>query len=60
VVAADQILVVEDGRIVERGTHSALLVENGRYAAMWNAQQQARRWKGGWPQKLDHFEVCLL
>ncbi|MEM7331398.1 MAG: ABC transporter ATP-binding protein [Chloroflexota bacterium] len=45
VVAADQILVLEDGRIVERGGHDELLVENGRYAAMWAAQQQVRRWK---------------
>lgn len=45
VVAADTILVLDDGRLVERGTHDALMAENGRYAAMWNAQQQARRWK---------------
>ncbi|MEM9774487.1 MAG: ABC transporter ATP-binding protein [Chloroflexota bacterium] len=46
VVAADQILVLEDGRIVERGTHDDLLDdESGRYAAMWAAQQQVRRWK---------------
>lgn len=45
VVAADMILVLEDGRIVEQGKHDALLSGNGRYAAMWNAQQQARRWK---------------
>ncbi len=44
VVAADQILVVEDGSIVERGAHEDLLAANGRYAAMWAAQQQERRW----------------
>ena len=45
VVAADRILVFEDGRIVERGSHDELLNDNGRYAAMWATQQQTRRWK---------------
>src|SRR5918993_1476141 len=38
VVAADQILVVEDGRIVERGTHDELLGAGGRYAALYRTQ----------------------
>lgn len=37
---ADQILVVSDGTIAEGGTHEALLKKNGKYAAMWNAEQQ--------------------
>lgn len=37
---ADQILVVNDGRIAETGTHEQLLDRNGKYAAMWNAEQQ--------------------
>lgn len=45
VVAADLILVLEDGRIVERGTHKTLLENNGRYAAMWATQYETRRWK---------------
>ncbi|MGV0745262.1 ABC transporter ATP-binding protein [Mycolicibacterium sp. XJ870] len=36
--AADLILVVEDGRIVERGTHSQLLARNGRYAELYYTQ----------------------
>lgn len=36
---ADQILVVSNGRIAETGTHEELLKLNGKYAAMWNAEQ---------------------
>ena len=38
VVAADQILVVEDGRIVERGTHHELLASGGRYRDLYRTQ----------------------
>lgn len=46
VVDADEIIVLEAGRIAERGSHAALLAENGIYAAMWNRQRavdEARR-----------------
>ena len=43
VVDAHQILVMEGGRIVERGTHLELLHANGRYARMWTLQQSAAR-----------------
>jgi ATP-binding cassette subfamily B protein len=39
VVHADEIVVLDHGRIVERGTHMALLEANGRYALLWRAQQ---------------------
>ena len=40
IMDADQILVMEHGRIIERGTHNELLVRNGAYAHMWALQQQ--------------------
>lgn len=42
VVNADEILVLDRGRIVERGTHDALLAHHGLYAQMWSLQQQER------------------
>ena len=40
VMDADQILVMDHGRIVERGTHRELLEAGGAYAQMWALQQQ--------------------
>lgn len=41
VVDAHEILVMESGRIIERGNHAALLAQQGRYASMWSMQQNA-------------------
>jgi ATP-binding cassette, subfamily B, bacterial IrtB/YbtQ len=45
IAGADQIVVLEGGSVVEVGQHAPLLAANGRYAAMWRAQQSARGWR---------------
>ena len=42
---ADQILVVDDGKIVQRGTHEELVKQKGIYQNFWNIRQHARNWK---------------
>jgi ATP-binding cassette subfamily B protein len=41
-VGADEIIVLDQGRIAERGTHSQLLAAGGLYASMWNRQREAQ------------------
>jgi ABC-type transport system involved in Fe-S cluster assembly fused permease/ATPase subunit len=41
IVGADEIIVLDQGEIVERGTHFALLAAKGLYASMWNRQREA-------------------
>jgi len=41
IIAADEILVLDKGMIVERGTHQRLLAAGGLYASMWNRQREA-------------------
>jgi len=43
IVGADMILVLDDGVIVERGTHHELLAHGGLYASMWNRQREAAK-----------------
>ncbi len=45
VVNADQILVMDQGRIVERGVHSELLEKDGLYASLWRTQVSAKQWR---------------
>ena len=41
IIDADEILVLDKGRIVERGRHAELVARSGAYAAMWNRQKEA-------------------
>ncbi|MFC6671749.1 ABCB family ABC transporter ATP-binding protein/permease [Marinobacterium aestuariivivens] len=50
VVDADHILVLQDGRLVEQGSHRQLLEQNGTYAHLWRIQQQQRDAAGREPQ----------
>ena len=42
---ADRIIVLEEGRIAEQGTHDELLSRPGLYAKLWNIQEQTSGWK---------------
>ncbi|MEM7323348.1 MAG: ABC transporter ATP-binding protein [Actinomycetota bacterium] len=45
VVEADQIVVLDEGRIVERGRHAELVDGGGRYADFWNERRRAKGWR---------------
>ena len=48
---ADQILVIDNGRVIEKGKHAELIGAGRMYSRMWDNQQQARGWKFGAHQK---------
>ncbi len=56
VTTADEILVLVDGRVVERGDHAALLAQGGVYTAMWQRQQSEP--EGSDLQIEDHGNTC--
>jgi ATP-binding cassette subfamily B protein len=45
IVHADEILVLKNGVVIERGSHSELLARNQEYAAMWKKQQEAQEYQ---------------
>jgi len=47
IAGADQIVVLDNGQIVQSGTHHALLQQEGRYKRMWAAQQSVKNWHVG-------------
>jgi ABC-type transport system involved in Fe-S cluster assembly fused permease/ATPase subunit len=59
VVEADEIIVLEKGRIAERGTHKVLLKKKGLYADMWNRQQEADEARRKLAENLDEKDVKL-
>lgn len=50
---ADQILVMKQGKVVERGTHSELVSKNGEYAKMWSNYTKSTQWHIG-----NEVSVC--
>ncbi len=53
VIDADEIIVLDKGRIVERGRHADLLAMEGQYAAMWARQQEAASYQEKLEQVMD-------
>jgi len=48
---ADQILVIDNGRVIEKGNNAELVKGGGLYSSMWDKQMQARGWKFGAHQR---------
>ena len=57
IVGADEIIVLDQGRIAERGTHAKLLAQGGLYASMWNRQREAEAAREKLAQMADSSEA---
>ena len=57
IVGADEIIVLDQGRIAERGTHANLLAQGGLYASMWNRQREAEAAREKLAQMADSGEA---
>ena len=59
IVDADEVMVLDAGRVVERGSHGALMARDGLYAAMWRRQRQAAEYREKLAEALGPLEHGL-
>lgn len=60
VIGADEIIVLKSGEIAERGTHAALLEQNGLYASMWSRQREATQAEEHLKQVREQDELGIV